>query len=174
MTYKYIPDKGLSNLKEYKYSSRDRSLLANYVMQPFWNFMIKLMPHSIAPNVITLIGFIAILVSYWVTLVHSPDGETKLPLWVMTLNCACLFFYQLFDALDGKQARRTKSSSPLGELFDHGCDAMTTVFMTLTVNMSLRLGMGWWFYTNVLVLMILFYHSQWEVYPTFRLLLTSP
>eukprot|EP01125_Pyxidicula_operculata_P006740 TRINITY_DN2311_c0_g1_i2.p1 TRINITY_DN2311_c0_g1~~TRINITY_DN2311_c0_g1_i2.p1 ORF type:complete len:318 (+),score=39.91 TRINITY_DN2311_c0_g1_i2:223-1176(+) len=87
----------------------------------------------------------------------------------MTLNCACLFFYQLFDALDGKQARRTKSSSPLGELFDHGCDAMTTVFMTLTVNMSLRLGMGWWFYTNVLVLMILFYHSQWEVYYTGKL-----
>jgi hypothetical protein len=25
-----------------------------------------------------------------------------------------------FDAVDGKQARRTNSSSPLGELFDHG------------------------------------------------------
>jgi hypothetical protein len=28
--------------------------------------------------------------------------------------------YQTLDALDGKQARRTKTSSPLGELFDHG------------------------------------------------------
>lgn len=27
---------------------------------------------------------------------------------------------QTFDAVDGKQARRTNSSSPLGELFDHG------------------------------------------------------
>lgn len=24
------------------------------------------------------------------------------------------------DAMDGKQARRTETSSPLGELFDHG------------------------------------------------------
>jgi len=30
------------------------------------------------------------------------------------------------DALDGKQARRTGNSTPLGELFDHGCDAVTT------------------------------------------------
>ena len=29
-------------------------------------------------------------------------------------------FYKTFDAVDGKQARRTNSSSPLGELFDHG------------------------------------------------------
>lgn len=26
--------------------------------------------------------------------------------------------------MDGKQARRTGSSSPLGQLFDHGCDAL--------------------------------------------------
>jgi phosphatidylglycerophosphate synthase len=32
---------------------------------------------------------------------------------------AC-WFCQTFDAVDGKQARRTNSSSPLGELFDHG------------------------------------------------------
>ena len=30
-----------------------------------------------------------------------------------------LFLYTSFDAVDGKQARRTGSSSPLGELFDH-------------------------------------------------------
>lgn len=28
------------------------------------------------------------------------------------------------DAIDGKQARRTGTSSPLGEFFDHGCDAI--------------------------------------------------
>ena len=33
------------------------------------------------------------------------------------------------DAIDGKQARRTGSSTPLGELFDHGCDSMSTVFV---------------------------------------------
>lgn len=37
-----------------------------------------------------------------------------------------LFIYQSLDAIDGKQARRTGSSSPLGELFDHGCDSVST------------------------------------------------
>lgn len=31
-----------------------------------------------------------------------------------------LFAYQSLDAIDGKQARRTGASGPLGELFDHG------------------------------------------------------
>jgi phosphatidylglycerophosphate synthase len=37
-----------------------------------------------------------------------------------------LFIYQTLDAIDGKQARRTGSSNALGELFDHGCDSMST------------------------------------------------
>jgi len=39
------------------------------------------------------------------------------------------FLYIHFDALDGKQARRTGSSSPLGQLVDHGCDCINLIFM---------------------------------------------
>ena len=35
-----------------------------------------------------------------------------------------IFAYQTLDAIDGKQARRTGNSTPLGQLFDHGCDAL--------------------------------------------------
>lgn len=35
------------------------------------------------------------------------------------------------DNVDGKQARRTKSSSALGELFDHGCDSLFVTVRTL-------------------------------------------
>lgn len=35
-----------------------------------------------------------------------------------------LFLYQLFDNIDGKQARRTKNATPLGMLFDHGLDSI--------------------------------------------------
>ena len=31
-----------------------------------------------------------------------------------------IFIYQTLDAADGKQARRTNSATPLGQLFDHG------------------------------------------------------
>ena len=32
--------------------------------------------------------------------------------------------FYFIDGIDGKQARRTSSSSPLGELFDHGLDSL--------------------------------------------------
>jgi ethanolaminephosphotransferase len=35
------------------------------------------------------------------------------------------FLYRMLDELDGKQARRTGNSSPLGLLFDHGCDSFS-------------------------------------------------
>lgn len=47
-----------------------------------------------------------------------------------------LFIYQSLDAIDGKQARRTNSSSPLGELFDHGCDAVSTGASLFTVQLN--------------------------------------
>ena len=54
----------------------------------------------------------------------SPAGE------VSRSNCAlygiCLLVYQTLDNLDGRQARRTGSSSPLGLLFDHCADALCT------------------------------------------------
>lgn len=56
------------------------------------------------------------------------------PLWAYLLCAVGLFVYQSLDAIDGKQARRTNSSSPLGELFDHGCDSLSTgVFPPLSL-----------------------------------------
>jgi ethanolaminephosphotransferase len=40
----------------------------------------------------------------------------------------------MFDEMDGKQARRTGNSSPLGMLFDHGCDAFTVGTQTLIMT----------------------------------------
>jgi len=40
------------------------------------------------------------------------------------MGALCMWLYSTFDNVDGKQARRTGTSSPLGEIFDHGCDAL--------------------------------------------------
>lgn len=37
----------------------------------------------------------------------------------------------MFDEMDGKQARKTGNSSPLGMLFDHGCDAFSVGFVMI-------------------------------------------
>jgi ethanolaminephosphotransferase len=42
--------------------------------------------------------------------------------------------YTNLDCIDGKQARRTGSSSPLGQLFDHGCDAIALHLMLAIIQ----------------------------------------
>lgn len=66
----------------------------------------------------TLIGFLAIIYHYLQTLYFYWKGSN--PSWIYLVNAFCLFWYMTLDAIDGKHARNTKSSSPLGELFDHG------------------------------------------------------
>jgi ethanolaminephosphotransferase len=78
-----------------------------------------------APNLVTLIGLVVNMLGctifyFWDT---KFDKDVEIPVWVYLFSVSCLFFYQTMDAIDGKQARRTGSSSPLGQLFDHGCDA---------------------------------------------------
>uniref|UniRef100_A0A453N208 Uncharacterized protein n=1 Tax=Aegilops tauschii subsp. strangulata TaxID=200361 RepID=A0A453N208_AEGTS len=72
----------------------------------------------------TLTGFMFLLTSAFLGFLYSPHLDTAPPRWVHLAHGILLFLYQTFDAVDGKQARRTNSSSPLGELFDHGCDAL--------------------------------------------------
>lgn len=40
-----------------------------------------------------------------------------------------LFIAYTLDGIDGKQARRTGTSTPLGELFDHGLDSYSTTII---------------------------------------------
>ena len=71
------------------------------------------------------------------------------------------------DAVDGKQARRTSSSSPLGELVDHGCDAISLVMVSLGVCIALELGkMPAWMFFYCFIASFLFYCAHWQSYVT--------
>lgn len=48
----------------------------------------------------------------------------------------------MLDNLDGKHARRIGASSPLGLMFDHGCDALTTFLFTQGLGTILALGIN--------------------------------
>lgn len=43
----------------------------------------------------------------------------------------CLIIFAFTDGIDGKQARRTGTSGPLGELFDHGLDSYSAVLIPI-------------------------------------------
>ena len=75
--------------------------------------------HSRHPQ-ITFVGLCLIIMSHTMLAWFDPDLTGNAPSWVFALQGICLFVYSTLDNMDGKQARRTGSSSSLGLLFDHG------------------------------------------------------
>ncbi|KAK3518716.1 hypothetical protein QTP70_008918 [Hemibagrus guttatus] len=149
--YEYVTQEQLSGFDKYKYSAVDTNPLSIYIMHPFWNAMVKILPTWLAPNLITFTGFM-----------------------FLVLNFAILSFYDFefyaSDGVDGKQARRTNSSTPLGELFDHGLDSWACVFFVSSlysvfgrgesgVSVLTLYGLLW-------VVLFSFILSHWEKYNT--------
>lgn len=140
----YVRQRELPALKEYKYSGVDHSLTSKYILKPFYtHVVIKCFPMWMAPNLITLTGFSFVIINFLTMLWYNPTLDQDCPSWVYYSWALGLFLYQTFDAVDGSQARRTGQSGPLGELFDHGVDALNTSLEVLIFAASQNMGQGW-------------------------------
>ncbi|KAG0371233.1 hypothetical protein BGZ54_008237 [Gamsiella multidivaricata] len=116
---RYIPTEYRQNLSKYKYSGVDDSLLSKYVLGPYWTKLVTFFPISMAPNTITGLGLLCVVFNLLTMFYFAPDMTGVCPSWAYYSFGVGLFVYQSLDAIDGKQARRTGTSGPLGELFDH-------------------------------------------------------
>ncbi|SJX61118.1 related to EPT1-sn-1,2-diacylglycerol ethanolamine-and cholinephosphotransferase [Sporisorium reilianum f. sp. reilianum] len=96
-----------------------------------------------------------------------------LPPWVFYTWALCLFAYQSLDAIDGKQARRTGMAGPLGEMFDHGCDAINTTLECVLCCAALNLGRSVWAPVSLVATLSNFYLTTWEEYHTGTLFLSA-
>lgn len=125
----YITAHGAQALRKYQFVGEDRSKLYKYVLSPLAEFCVRQTPEWLAPNTITLIGFIVQLSALVAVAIYCPNLTEVPPQWVCLFGALCMFIYSTMDNMDGKQARRTGASSPLGLLFDHGCDALNAGFV---------------------------------------------
>ncbi|GAA5836321.1 hypothetical protein JCM9279_000354 [Rhodotorula babjevae] len=156
----------LRRLDEYKYSAIDKSFLSRFVLRHWWNWAATLMPPWLAPNAVTLIGFAAVLVNFVCVALACPTLEGSESAWLWASCAAGLFFYQTMDVIDGKQARATGTSSPMGELFDHGCDALNTPLSALIQVSALGLGRSPLSLLCIVIACLSFFASTWEEYHT--------
>ncbi|XP_071964770.1 ethanolaminephosphotransferase 1-like [Antedon mediterranea] len=140
MPYKYLGKHHLDGFDKYKYNAVDTSPLSNYVMHPLWDKCIKIFPKWLAPNLMTFCGFLLLVFNFLLLSYFDWDfyGSSRLhpaypivPTYVWITCGVCQFVAHQLDGMDGKQARRTKSSTPLGELFDHGIDSWVAAFMPI-------------------------------------------
>ncbi|XP_064535978.1 cholinephosphotransferase 1 isoform X6 [Drosophila montana] len=154
----------LRKLSEHKYSCFSASLL-DPLLQPWWNWLVSQTPLWLAPNLITIVGLILNIVTTLILICYSPNGVEPPPRWTCFLCALGLFVYQSLDSIDGKQARRTNTSSPLGELFDHGCDSISTIFVALSACISCQLGhYPNWLFFQCFCAIALFYCAHWQTY----------
>ncbi|GAB7354715.1 hypothetical protein MBLNU459_g5131t1 [Dothideomycetes sp. NU459] len=161
----------LVHLKSYKYSSVDKSPISKYVLKHYWNFCVELLPLWLAPNMVTLLGFFAILANVGLLELLDPGLTGQGPSWLFCSYAAGVWIYSTLDNIDGKQARRTGTSSPLGELFDHGIDSLNCTLASLLETSAMALGPTRLGAFTALVPCIPMFFSTWETYHTHTLYL---
>lgn len=139
----------------------------------------QLVPRWMAPNLLTFAGFLflgfgaGLMTYYDYSFCASSDAIPScqpIPDWVWLACAVCHFLAHTLDGIDGKQARRTGSSGPLGELFDHGLDSWTTLFIPYCIYSIF--GRSDYSFPPFRVLFIFwtvfltFFLSHWEKYNT--------
>ena len=65
----------LKRLKAHKYCSEGSSV-TEFIFQPFWNYVVTLMPLWLAPNLITILGLIVNVATSTLILLYSPKADS--------------------------------------------------------------------------------------------------
>jgi phosphatidylglycerophosphate synthase len=164
-TGKFLTEAGAENIKRHKYVSGSCTTLDN-LMNPFWTECTEWLPMWLAPNAVTTLGGCFCLASYIVTFFYCPVYASSAPSWVLVFNGICTFVYYTLDCMDGKQSRRTGTSSPLGQLFDHGVDCLGNIAHFSTVAAIIAPGATHRSLMGQAILQFSFFVAQWQEYHT--------
>lgn len=115
-------------IPEYKYQVKDYSVITppfkDYIVKPLMRFV----PWWIPANIITLLSNVCMYLALIIAL-YSKHNVT----WNFFLCSLLIFAYAVGDHIDGMQAKRTKTSSALGEFFDHYLDAFNTGILLMII-----------------------------------------
>ena len=156
----------LENMKKFQYKTTDESLLYNKCMSPCLNKVVNILPYKLAPNLITLFSLCCNIIAAIYTYNDVGfDFEKELKHKTCIIIGITQFLYQILDNLDGKQARRTGTSSPFGMLLDHGCDIFTNLLSGFNMTHILLLGNNnFWSFSCFFGLILGFYSMTYEEY----------
>ena len=163
-----LNDQQLENIKNFKYSATNESIVYNNIVSPFLNKILDLglVPEWVAPNLLTLISLIFNIIGFlFVIFEAGNDFSYKLSRLTTLVITITHYLYIFFDNLDGKQARKTKTSSSFGMLLDHGCDVFTNICVFFNVAHLCRLGNDSIYIQFLIITLYLgFYTTTYEEY----------
>ena len=70
-----LTESQLERLKKHKYCAEGRSL-TEFIFQPYWNWVVTLMPLWVAPNLITIVGLALNVVTALAVILYSPQANS--------------------------------------------------------------------------------------------------
>ena len=92
----------------------DRSILRPMLLRLYIQPLFRLVPSTLSPNLITMIGLAACLSMFGIVLIA--DGRTA---GLAALCVVLINVYILADHFDGMQAKKYNRASRFGEFLDH-------------------------------------------------------
>ncbi len=92
---------------------------------------------------ITIFGVMSLATGCLLIYLYDNTFNNVLPSFVYLYMVLMMWTSSTMDALDGKHARNTNRSSPLGQLIDHGLDIFAYAFQLVYVCLGLRSGSTW-------------------------------
>lgn len=143
------------NISRWKHSAEDVSITTQ-IYTPLWQYLVRLIPATVAPNTITFMGLLVNCYAlYWAVNLYRIS-----PVLSSVVISLLVYTYMHLDALDGMHARRTKNGSSLGELFDHLCDSVSTLLLTFIPLWINNVTEPYALYTMVTISMVTFARYQ--------------
>jgi phosphatidylglycerophosphate synthase len=169
MVNEFLQEADLEHIKTHKYNTTGYSWLDNK-MNPFWIKCATYLPHWLSPNMVTMIGLFALCLGVLIIIPFDIQISKPLNPLFYILFAVSLFLGQTFDAIDGKHARNTARSSPLGQLMDHGCDAFSNSFVVIMIAQAHLFGSTIYTVLIQVLVQLPFYIISWEEHHTGLLL----
>lgn len=150
-----LSELAINRIQNYPYQSNDQSILIKYIKY-VCNIIINYIPLSVSPNIITVCGVGIVLLSTIIQYMYAS-------IYSVIFCIISLFIYQILDNLDGMQGKRTNMyNNPTTELFDHGCDSITSVLTVFNIINIFNIESI--ILSNLLFLFVttVFYSPTWE------------
>lgn len=131
-------------MNPYDYKCKDDSVLLPFFKKRVFSVLHHGIPYGVPANYLTLVSIIAI----WSCFLHFFRLQT-IDITDIIIAFSAITIYLIFDHFDGLQAKRTNTSSPLGEILDHYSDVFNGSLIIYIFFRILQLELDWIFYFTI-------------------------
>ena len=164
MKSKTIEVQEINAKTDYSYSAKNESFLDGLFIPFIVRPLLKVFPYQIPACFITIFSNTLVSLSLIIAL-QAAHGSYFL--WF--LIPIFVFIYVIGDCLDGEQARRTKTSSPLGEFLDHFLDTFVTGVLLISLIVAYNIRNPFIAYPSIIISYMTQASSFWEKYKKHRM-----